>query len=111
MRLFGDVEHHPAAGFGRSSLQERTNRARGASLTTDDFSDVLLGDAQGKLAPTAITAEAGGVSADAQAVKGRLDLIGLNAQGQPIRLVVSGISATPRPAPTIASRVWGSKAS
>jgi hypothetical protein len=38
--------------------------------------------------------------------------IGTNTTpGQPMRLVVSGISATPRPAPTIASKVCGSAAS
>ena len=51
---------------------------------------VLLGDTQGKLVPLAAPAEAQNAGVDAQAVKGRLDLIGLNTQGQPVRLVNTG---------------------
>ena len=89
-----------AADLGHASKPAASARLQWADLDNNgaldlivsgpQVSQVFLGDALGKLAPTTITAEAGGVSADAQAVKGRLDLIGLNAQGQPIRLVNTG---------------------
>jgi len=89
-----------AADLGRAPKPAADTRLQWADLdnngaldlivTGPQGSQVFLGDAQGKLAPLAAPAEAGGVSADAQAVKGRLDLIGLNAQGQPVRLVNTG---------------------
>ena len=51
---------------------------------------ILLGDTQDKLAPLTTIPDAQFASVDAQAVKGRLDLIGLNAQSQPVRLVNTG---------------------
>ena len=66
------------------------NGALDLVVTGSQGSQVLLGNAAEKLVPLAAPADARNTSVDAQAVKGRLDLIGLNAQGQPVRLVNSG---------------------
>ncbi len=66
------------------------NGALDLVVTGSSGSQVLLGDAAGKLVPLAAPTDARNAGVDAQAVKGRLDLIGLNTQGQPVRLVNTG---------------------
>ena len=51
---------------------------------------ILLGNAQGKLTLAPSPTDAINVTVDAQATKGRLDLIGLTTDGQPVRLVNTG---------------------
>ncbi|MDQ2800027.1 MAG: VCBS repeat-containing protein, partial [Armatimonadota bacterium] len=91
-----------AADLGRASVPPADGSARllwadldnnGAMdliVTSSQGSQVLLGDSSGKLIPLAASVEARNVSVDAQAVNGRLDLIGLDAQGRPVRLVNTG---------------------
>ena len=87
----GHATAPPADGSARLQWADLDNNgALDLVVTGSQGSQVLLGDAGGKLVPTATPAEARNAGVDAQAVKGRLDLIGLNAQGQPVRLVNSG---------------------
>ncbi len=58
--------------------------------TTSDGSQVWLTDARGKFMASPIAAAGTQLTTDAQAVKGRLDLIGLRVDGLPLRLVNSG---------------------
>jgi len=80
----------PAAGTRLQWADLDNNGALDLIVTGPQGGQVFLGDAQGKLTPLAAPADARNISADAQAVKGRLDLIGLDAQGQPVRLVNTG---------------------
>ena len=81
----------PADGSARLQWADLDNNgALDLIVTSSRGSQVLLGDAQGRLTALAAPADARSVSLDAQAIQGRLDLIGLNAQGQPVRLVNSG---------------------
>ena len=66
------------------------NGALDLIVTNTQGTQVLLGDAGGKLVPLNAPADAVDVTVDAQAVKGRLDLIGLDDKGQPTRLVNTG---------------------
>lgn len=66
------------------------NGALDLIVTSSQGTQVLLGDAQGKLAALATSADARNVSVDAQSNKGRLDLIGLNSSGSPVRLTNVG---------------------
>jgi len=78
----------PTDGSARLQWADLDNNgALDLIVASSQGSQVLLGDAQGKLAPLGTPADARNVSVDAQSVQGRLDLIGLNAQGQPVRLV------------------------
>ena len=90
----GDLGRATApAGDGSVRLQWAdldNNGALDLVVTSSRDSQVLLGDAVGKLASLTAPADARNAGVDVQAVKGRLDLIGLNAQGQPVRLVNSG---------------------
>lgn len=87
----GRASAPPADGSARLSWADLDNNgALDLIATSSTGSQVLLGDAQGRLAALAAPADARNVSPDAQAAKGRLDLIGLDAQGRPVRLVNSG---------------------
>ena len=87
----GKVTAQPADGSARLRWADLDNNgAVDLIVTGSQGSQVLLGDERGELVPLATPADAHSVSLDAQSVKGRLDLIGLNAQGQPTRLVNSG---------------------
>ena len=59
-------------------------------VTSSAGTQTLLGDVLGKLATPIALNDARDVAVDAQAIKGRLDLIGLDGKGQPTRLVNTG---------------------
>ena len=87
----GRASAPPADGSARLRWADLDNNgALDLIVTSSQGSQVLLGDPQGKLTPLPAPIEAHSVSMDAQAVNGRLDLIGLNAQNQPVRLVNTG---------------------
>ena len=87
----GRASAPPTDGSARLHWADLDNNgALDLVVTSSRGSQVLLGDPQNKLAALAAPVEAHNVSVDAQAVKGRLDLIGLNAQNQPVRLVNTG---------------------
>jgi len=87
----GRTSAPPADGSARLHWADLDNNgALDLVVTSSQGSQVLLGDSQNKLSALAAPVEAHSVSVDAQAVKGRLDLIGLNAQNQPVRLVNTG---------------------
>ncbi len=87
----GHASAVPADGSARLQWADLDNNgALDLIVTSSGGGQILLGDAQGKLTSPAVPVGARSVSPDAQAVKGRLGLIGLNAQGQPVRLVSAG---------------------
>jgi len=87
----GRASAPPADGSARLHWADLDNNgALDLIVTSSEGSQVLLGDAQGKLTALAAPTDAISVSPDAQAAKGRLDLIGLDAQGRPVRLVNTG---------------------
>jgi tetratricopeptide (TPR) repeat protein len=91
MSDLGYVSALPPDGSARLQWADLDNNGALDLVVADSqASFVWLGDAQGKLVPLAAPAEARNASVDAQAVKGRLDLISLDAQGQPVRLVNTG---------------------
>lgn len=87
----GRVTAPPADGTARLQWADMDNNgALDLIVSGSQGSQVLLGDSAGKLNPAAAPTDARNASVDAQAVQGRLDLIGLDAQGRPVRLASSG---------------------
>ena len=87
----GQAAAPPTDGSARLRWADLDNNgALDLIATSASSSQVLLGDAGGKLIPLAAPAPARNVSIAGQAVKGRLDLIGLDAQGRPVRLTNTG---------------------
>ena len=66
------------------------NGALDLIVTSSQGSQVFLSDAHGKFIPLATPVAARNIGVDAQTIKGRLDLIGLDAQGHAVRLVNTG---------------------
>ena len=87
----GQVPAPPTDGSTRLHWADLDNNgALDLVITSSQGSQILLGDPQSKLVMLAAPIEAHGISVDSQAVKGRLDLIGLNMQNQPVRLINTG---------------------
>lgn len=87
----GYVSATPSDGSSRLYWADLDNNgALDLIISHSESSFIWLGDEQGKLVPLSSPANYRTVTVDAQATNGRLDLIGLNKQGQPVRLVSTG---------------------